>query len=473
MNSKRMVSHVKILLVALAVLASTSAKAQETSYVTTCWHSHVESTMPFYFKGGSVEFRPECAPDVLYSWQPDDEIDWNAFTRSPLPKGYLYTFRTPLATFGYGDVQIRIKLKAGVRFRYISSDQRHCDSYSSEERSSTVFVAYLDWIAATDYILCSPDVVESWSARTLGSRMEAEKEMAVLEANRSNPIQSYDSYRHFPDRRKYFVDISKNSYFMELHDPRTDWSSRTLQSRYDQMDRSFNSSTGRIHTHEKNEARHQVHQVVASRHFDSKLPGNYFALSKSEQLRALKDAGVQATFPTNVIEIIEVVDSRGAKGTPAIGRQLHERCDLQTSCSVDLGPTLATHENRLTVLEATYGLNQPTVKRGNVTAQAKIFCDGKSSCEYQVAERRLGDPAPGLVEDFEIQYQCGVDPQIYRTYVDAPAEKQVRLLTCPVAAETEKAGRNPLTIAYRCGEGKPIKKLAINQNTRIVDLSCR
>ena len=51
----------------------------------------------------------------------------------------------------------------------------------------------------------------------------------------------------------------------------------------------------------------------------------------------------------------------------------------------------AANKNRLIIVEATYGGNVRGIEAGNVTAQAAAFCDGRSRCEYKVAQGFLGE----------------------------------------------------------------------------------
>lgn len=125
-------------------------------------------TIPFDKQG---KFIPACAPDTLYSWADRERVLDLAAKSTPgdlLPARRIYAWRTPLGTFGYGDTLIRIKLKAGVKFALISEFDRSCDKLEGAE--DTVFVAPLAGmfpergsLAASDYLICSSGMVESWS----------------------------------------------------------------------------------------------------------------------------------------------------------------------------------------------------------------------------------------------------------------------------------------------------------------------
>lgn len=222
----------KILLVfSLLILVSLSVFARsDAGYFEYCRNPEAGYTsIPFYANG---LFYPECAPDVLYSWAIYDE-SFLKFPKDPLRgKGYAYTWRTPLGSFGYGNIQLRYKLKKGVTFKLIDESKRNCRLYTSSEKSNTIFVAWLHRpehiINAVDYIICSPEVIESWSEGTYGAYYETAKERDFIENqniyNRDR-LASYDGYSAFDEDGKRFPEhrYGHNDYFATVADPRTNW----------------------------------------------------------------------------------------------------------------------------------------------------------------------------------------------------------------------------------------------------------
>lgn len=113
-------------------------------------------------KPGTDELFPGCEPDVLYSWGPQVKIEdfkkvmgigpWAKF----LPRT-IFTTRSPIATFGYGPVSMRIKLISNVKFK--NSGYYLCKG--TAEELTTVFFRKDDSYA--DWVICSPNVIHSWS----------------------------------------------------------------------------------------------------------------------------------------------------------------------------------------------------------------------------------------------------------------------------------------------------------------------
>jgi hypothetical protein len=83
------------------------------------------------------------------------------------------------------------------------------------------------------------------------------------------------------------------------------------------------------------------------------------------------------------------------------------------------------------VQTATYGQNCGAPQH-NVTNHARQVCDGKSSCDYRVDYKVIGDPAPGCRKNYVIGWTCG-DLQV--RYAEAAPEAgfgSVVRLVCPV-----------------------------------------
>ena len=90
-----------------------------------------QSTMPFDSNG---TFKSQCAPDTLYTWQECWKVNnWvQEVDSSSIFKRYVYTWRTPLGTHGYGKCSVRFKLKKNVQFRLSMDANADCSQLGSD-----------------------------------------------------------------------------------------------------------------------------------------------------------------------------------------------------------------------------------------------------------------------------------------------------------------------------------------------------
>jgi hypothetical protein len=63
----------------------------------------------------------------------------------------------------------------------------------------------------------------------------------------------------------------------------------------------------------------------------------------------------------------------------------------------------------ISVTSASYGQSCKAPK-GNETQPLQAACNGKTSCQYTVDYKVIGDPAPGCGKDFAVQWTCGTGP---------------------------------------------------------------
>lgn len=117
----------------------------------------------------------DCRPDTLYSWQADKGVQRfaqaasGAKWASSFPQTSLYTHINPAATFAYGLRAIRIKLKEGTKFKVSFLAEKEPSDFCSGFLKQTEWadtVAVRVFGGGTDYILCSPGPIESWSMGT-------------------------------------------------------------------------------------------------------------------------------------------------------------------------------------------------------------------------------------------------------------------------------------------------------------------
>jgi hypothetical protein len=158
---------------------------------------------------------PACVPDTLYSWADMDFIKKLVKTNSAQTwkdlisiESGIYFSATPASTFGYGAMDesggyaLRMKLRAGVKFRFVEFDPGKletkavpvppssgivlrqfpgptCSRRPIAEARETVYVRYWSFKSAPgnefpdglqeaglEFIICSRSVLESWSYGT-------------------------------------------------------------------------------------------------------------------------------------------------------------------------------------------------------------------------------------------------------------------------------------------------------------------
>jgi hypothetical protein len=113
---------------------------------------------------GIVEER--CRPDTLYSW--GDQTKLNVIESQMGNNKWadsfriIFTTRSPIATFGYGPIPIRIKLKKGLKW-VKKRPSTSCTERPLAERQTTIYYSngYL-----LEFFICSPKIIHSWSYST-------------------------------------------------------------------------------------------------------------------------------------------------------------------------------------------------------------------------------------------------------------------------------------------------------------------
>ena len=110
------------------------------------------------------DISPECRPDVLYSWGPPEKVvsltntlhQGQRWSGTPNPGGHsgVYATLSASATFNYGVIPIRIKLKNGVSFR------------SSDSDIPPNMVMYESRRHFNDFLIEDARVIDSWSYGT-------------------------------------------------------------------------------------------------------------------------------------------------------------------------------------------------------------------------------------------------------------------------------------------------------------------
>ena len=122
-----------------------------------------------------ADFNPKCALDTLYTWQGQWTIEFLKMNMRPdnifpIPTNrrkekILFFWRGPIATFGYGDYNLRIKLKKNVKFIFVGGVRNACPKMKN--RKNTVLVRSSKGLSElSEYILCNGSAVDSWSYGT-------------------------------------------------------------------------------------------------------------------------------------------------------------------------------------------------------------------------------------------------------------------------------------------------------------------
>lgn len=201
------------------------------------------ATVPFDENG---HFVPSCAPDTLYSWHSSAKVLALAAQSkgdNVLPVPYLYAWRTPLATFGYGDTLIRIKLKPTVKFQPISQYERDCRKLAHVD--DTVFVDTLSdplYLSGTsDYILCSGKVVESWSYGRAEMLDELRQDAAWIS---THPDSDFDQYSKGPQEER--ADFCGLKFKNIDHSDGTDFSPSALAKAFALLRTKIQAQDGKI-----------------------------------------------------------------------------------------------------------------------------------------------------------------------------------------------------------------------------------
>ena len=206
--------------------------------------------------------------EVLYSWQFLPEIlQWAA--SGPITQlftnNYLYAWRTPTATFAYGDVPIRIKLKSDLDYIELRSDERDCRKLPETQKSHSVYYSYLDQHSGImDYLLCSPKVIHSWSFGTFETIQEIKNE--------------YKFVKLFPEKGDYYTGKYSDSrcegcIFGSVNDQdKSEWKESALIEKIEFLEKLAISDLPRVFCAEKSEPCSQDHFKLSEKTYFGPVP---------------------------------------------------------------------------------------------------------------------------------------------------------------------------------------------------------
>jgi hypothetical protein len=149
-------------------------------------------------KNGKID--KACIPDTFYSWGDFDKIAWY---KQNMGDGKwigelerpLFTTQSPVGTFAYGNVSMRIKIKATTKVKYIEGSGR-CEVLTKKEKQDTMLIRYFtasgdNNYTGVDYIFCSTGPIESWSFGTRAHYDEIVRDYVWIE---NHNFKDYELY---------------------------------------------------------------------------------------------------------------------------------------------------------------------------------------------------------------------------------------------------------------------------------------
>lgn len=152
-------------------------------------------------RGPDNKILPECIPDTLYSWGDYGKAKWfkDRYEKSgdwsaSLERDF-FLARSPLATFGYGMVALRIKLKKNLNVVVSNHDEHRykCSDFSAEKKKNLLIINQWNVGGNTglDHILCSMGPVESWS---MGQKEHYDEVLRELNWIQNHDFKEYELY---------------------------------------------------------------------------------------------------------------------------------------------------------------------------------------------------------------------------------------------------------------------------------------
>jgi hypothetical protein len=193
------------------------------------------------FNSDTNEIIKECVPEVLYSWKSKQKIKQYIETMSDenfLPFGQtLWTWRTPIGTFGYGDYVLRIKLKPNLNVFWNRrwDESGGCKYLDANQKKNTIIFGYYGGKNYSEYVICSQEAIESWSYGTSEIQIEMMNEYEWVEKNKTKS-DMYDRFYKTKSNQNFTdKDYSPSNYFNFSIDEK-DWTKRALNEKFSNME---------------------------------------------------------------------------------------------------------------------------------------------------------------------------------------------------------------------------------------------
>lgn len=115
----------------------------------------------------------------------------------------MYTSRSPVGSFAFGDVSVRIKFKSGVKFKVLHWWVSDCSALSDSEKNDTVIASNWDeptgW-AGTEFVICGTGPIHSWSYGTPEHYDELVKDIKWQDTHHSSDYETYYNINGAPVR---------------------------------------------------------------------------------------------------------------------------------------------------------------------------------------------------------------------------------------------------------------------------------
>lgn len=128
-----------------------------------------ENGHPIREENGTL--REECEGDTFYSWGPQIKLDnlkeWMGSGNWKDEFRALFMARTPIGSFGYGPVALRIKLRSDLTWSRSRSAHGSCN-IDLGTKAKVAFYRTMSLLGGKllDIIICSPKAIHSWSHST-------------------------------------------------------------------------------------------------------------------------------------------------------------------------------------------------------------------------------------------------------------------------------------------------------------------
>ncbi len=434
-------------------------------------------------------FLPECAPEVLYSWQNENMIKFysdNSSLDNTLPVQRLFLWRTPSNSYGYGVAPLRIKLKKTAKFVLLPFKNRQNEvkkGWDGEEArlrscanwkvdlnapKETVFVtmhgdkANDDLNKVHEYILCDDEAIESWSVVSpeLLQEIQWETDQVLGRANLDDSaLDNYDALL-MAVKKPWEYTCDRLNWNQSVFVRNINWIKDKLRE---------NSFTNIYYAKGASHSREEHFSVTRPTYYlrnKKEKSNNYISNIK---IKYLDQNGNEIIPTTNKIDIESCIKNQNCylpfNSNELVQNQNVKKITIAWNCnnsnnynfiesSIRSVSTLQNikqdiladqfHvqciDNQLTQIKeyfpkegsikvesSSYGQEGKSV---DTTSYTQDFCNEKVVCEYNIAEKYLGIKQPNDKASFNIKFRCLETGKLHDISVPAPASGQVWRFSC-------------------------------------------
>lgn len=397
------------------------------------------TTLPFERTEKSIVYRPECAPDTLYSWKKWAYVKKLARESTPdniLPVPYLYTWRTPVGSFAYGDTLVRIRLWPDTRFVYVNDNERDCTYLNNVYgKGKIVYASHLSAFPRwSEYLICSSAPVMSLSFNQPEAREEVEREIQWIQENKTGDYDLMNGDETFP--------------WSDSDVDHVNWSQTHLAQNLKLM----HGRPGRIFFSKGAPNSKKGHfSTRTGSYFNPNIQSAFGSISiSSVSLGASMenaDESLVAAAVTNECngktdcetDLSGLVSKHPALASERLNLLVHWKCNenqktfftywagsLPTDRKVAIScrggsPSFDSFSGRIRIIEATLGGTTKGTVPIDITKWLAENCDDKTSCwqSFWSEKTDFNDPAPAKPKRFSVKWSCNPDSPIihYRELV--------------------------------------------------------